>query len=177
MTGHWIFWKAHFVGLTCRSFWWSALNISSNTSFSDGPVCLLILTDCGELNMPLIFMCAVKTSSTYIPLWEIAKINAGWHVLNEEINRNIYFSVHRSQCLRGWEQIGSNNIVFQAGIDCLYEGQWCRIFFLLSYERDLCKNTIKGKLYLKCSFFMTVLGFDVSKLILFGVIICRNTEY
>lgn len=62
---------------TWGSLWWPALNLPSNTSFSDVPICLLSLVHYRELNMPLIFICAVKTASTCIPLREIAKINAG----------------------------------------------------------------------------------------------------
>lgn len=102
------FLKGPLFRLTWRLLWWPAFNIPSNTSFSDGPVCLLSLARCGELNMPLIFICAVQTASTYIPLREITKINAGWHILNEETNRNIYFSVHTPQCLlrvrTNWQQ-------------------------------------------------------------------------
>lgn len=77
--------KARFAGPPCWSRWWPALNLPSDAPFSRGTVCLLSLLHCRELNMPLIFffflplifICAVKTASTCIPLREIAKINAG----------------------------------------------------------------------------------------------------
>ena len=69
--------KAHFAGPPCWSRWWPALNLPSDTPFSRGTVCLPSLRRCRELNMPLIFICAVKTAYTCIPLREIAKINAG----------------------------------------------------------------------------------------------------
>lgn len=173
------FLKGPLFRLTWRLLWWPAFNIPSNTSFSDGPVCLLSLARCGELNMPLIFICAVQTASTYIPLREITKINAGWHILNEETNRNIYFSVHIPQCLlrvrTNWQQ--------QYRIPSGYRlSQWRPVmqgfFSFIIWEKSMQKyNKRKNDLHLKSSFFITVLGLDVAKVALFGVVISHTIEY
>lgn len=142
------FLKETLLGFLCGSLWWPVFNTPSNSSFHDGPVCLLSLAHCGELNMPLIFICAVKAASEYIPLREIAKINAGWHILNEEQTK-IFISLSTDHSASwGWEQIGSNNRVFQAGTDCLYEGQWSEdYFFRFIWEKSMHKSSKRKNIY------------------------------
>lgn len=79
----------------------------------------------------------------------------------------------------GWEQIGSNNTVFQVGIDCLNEDQWCKdIFSFIIREKSMQKyNKRKNDLHLKSSFFITVLGLDVVEVAVFGVVISHTIEY
>lgn len=98
-----------------------------------------------------------------------------WHILNEETNRNIYFSVHRPQSLlrvrTNWQQRYRTP-----------SGHWLspqsaiRIYFC-PYGREIYAKTEwkENYFYLKWSFSVTVLGVHVSKLT-FGVIISSTSN-
>lgn len=147
MASPWIFGKAHFLGFPHWSLWWPALNLPLHTSSGDGIVCLLSLGHCRELKMPLIFICVVKIASTCSPLREVGEINAGLTYTKwRNKQKYLFLCPQTTEPSEGENKLAAT---IQNSKWALTVSTKCYSDLLLSlWERDLCKNRMKGKLFL-----------------------------
>lgn len=174
MAGPWVLGKASFFRALGRSFLWPSLNLPSNTSFGDRTVCILCLVYCRELNMPLIFICAVKTASTCSPLREIAKINERLTYTKWRNKQKYLFSIHRPQ---GLLRVRTNYQQHYRTPSRHWLSLWrpglYRFVSSFLWERSIQKHNQRKIIYILNAVSSWLLGVNVSNFILFGVIITR----